>query len=70
MEQAQSLFPENVLQFQPRPEGRRSRDSGRGHLDGDGLAHRLRRDVERQVAHRRRMLEHLESQRPHAGAHG
>ena len=67
MEQAQSLFPENIIPFQPRPEARRVRDAGRGHLDGQGLAQRLRRDVERQIAHRRRMLDHLESQTRQAG---
>jgi len=67
MEQAQSLFPENILQFQPRPEGRRPRDASRGHLDGEGLAQRLRCDVERQIAHRRRMLGHLERQTRQAG---
>lgn len=55
------LFPENILPFQPRPEPRRPRDISRLHLDGEGLAQRLRRDVERQIAHRRRMLAHLES---------
>ena len=62
MEQAQIQFPDNIITFTPRPEGRRPRETGRGHLDGDGLAQRLRRDVERQVAHRRRMLKHLEAQ--------
>jgi hypothetical protein len=62
MEQPQMLFPENIIPFQPRPEPRRPRDTSRRHLDGDGLAQRLRRDVERQIAHRRRMLAHLESQ--------
>ena len=62
MAHAQSLFPENIIPFQPRPEARGPRSTGRRHLDGDGLAERLRRDVERQITHRRRMLEHLESQ--------
>jgi hypothetical protein len=62
MEQGQFTFPEvsvsaepaRVVQFKPR--------QARGRLNGDGLAARLRGDVERQVAHRRRMLEHLQSQ--------
>ena len=62
MEQAQILFPDNIITFQPRPEGRRPRENGRGHLDGDGLAQRLRRDVERHIEHRRKMLKHLEAQ--------
>ncbi|MEX2272496.1 MAG: hypothetical protein WD690_13565 [Vicinamibacterales bacterium] len=61
MEQAQILFPDNIVQFQPRASTPRSREAGPRHLNGDGLAQRLRRDVERQLAHRRRMLAHLES---------
>lgn len=49
-----------VIRFAPRPAGRPRRDTSR--LDGDGLAARLRRDVERQLAHRRRMLDHLRAQ--------
>ena len=69
MEQAQILFPElipagagpsRVVPFQPRPSRRIPRDGSR--LGGEGLAQRLRRDVERQIAHRRRMLAHLEAQ--------
>lgn len=67
MEQAQILFPEpaltpepsRVVQFQPRAT-RRMRDASR--LSGEGLAQRLRHDVERQIAHRRRMLAHMEGQ--------
>ena len=47
-----------VIRFKPRPSGQARREMSR--LDGDGLAARLRRDVERQIAHRRRMLGHLE----------
>ena len=67
MEQGQIVFPEvevinepgrverpaTIVQFKPR--------HAKGRLNGDGLAQRLRRDVERQVAHRRRMLAHLQS---------
>lgn len=59
MEQAQILFPDNIITFQPRPAAsRRPREAAR--LDGEGLAQRLRHDVERHLAHRRRMLAHLE----------
>lgn len=61
MEQTQTLFPDNIIAFQPRPDRSRPRESGRRHLDGDGLAQRLRCDVERHIAHRRRMLAHLYS---------
>jgi hypothetical protein len=62
MEQGRIIFPElteapaqaRVVAFRPR--------QVKGRLNGDGLAHRLRRDVERQVAHRRRMLAHLQAQ--------
>jgi hypothetical protein len=50
-----------VIRFTPRPAGQPRREASR--LDGDGLALRLRRDVERQLAHRRRMLGYLEEQR-------
>lgn len=79
MAHAPMLFPElaepsaapaapprsQVIRFTPRPAGPRRRDSSRdvARLGGDGLAARLRRDVERQLAHRRRMLGHLEGQR-------
>lgn len=46
-----------VIPFTPRPAGRRRREPSR--LDGAGLATRLRHDVERVIAHRRRMLDHL-----------
>ena len=49
-----------VIRFTPRPSGYARREPSR--LDGNGLANRLRRDVERQLAHRRRMLGHLEGQ--------
>jgi hypothetical protein len=70
MEQGHFLFPEvaetprqaRVVVFQPRA----ARMSA-GRLNGDGLAVRLRHDVERHVAHRRRMLEHLQSQAAGAG---
>lgn len=82
MEQAQILFPElaepavpaaqsappqapraaDVLRFRPR----QARASAT-RLSGDGLAVRLKHDVERQVAHRRRMLAHLQSQARVAG---
>jgi hypothetical protein len=78
MEQGHMLFPElatppapaappdpparrDVIRFMPRPSGYARREPSR--LDGTGLANRLRRDVERQIAHRRRMLGHLEGQR-------
>ena len=64
------LFPEladpqppvrrEVIRFTPRPASQRREPS---RLDGNGLANRLRRDVERQLAHRRRMLGFLEQQR-------
>jgi len=65
MEQGRILFPDithaestgRVVRFEPRPLGRQS-----SRLSGKGLADRLRRDVERQIAHRRRMLAHLSSQ--------
>jgi len=70
MEQGHMLFPElaapqppvrrEVIRFTPRPAGQARREPSR--LDGTGLATRLRRDVERQIAHRRRMLGHLERQ--------
>ena len=61
MEQAHFLFPDTVVQFSSaRRSGRTARSGGR--LSGDGLADRLRHDVERHIAHRRRMLEHLQSQ--------
>lgn len=50
-----------VIRFKPRPSGQPRREASR--LDGEGLAARLRRDVERQLAHRRRMLGYLEEQR-------
>lgn len=61
MEQGHIFFPEvmvaaepaRVVQFKPR--------QVKGRLNGDGLAQRLRSDVERQVAHRRRMLAHLQA---------
>ena len=70
MEQAHFLFPEvieaprpaRVVAFQPR-----AARMAAGRLSGEGLAVRLRHDVERQVAHRRRMLEHLQSQAAGAG---
>ena len=70
MEQGHFLFPEDqmttrparVVAFQPRA----VRMAG-GRMRGDGLAQRLRHDVERQVAHRRRMLEHLQAQSAGAG---
>jgi hypothetical protein len=69
MEQAQILFPDlpspgpsRVVQFQARPSRRTPRDAPAGRLNGEGLAQRLRSDVQRQLAHRRRMLEHLEAQ--------
>ena len=72
MEQGHMLFPElaeptaapqaaaraQVIRFKPRPAGQPRRETSR--LDGDGLAARLRRDVERQLAHRRKMLGYLE----------
>ena len=69
MEQGHFLFPEvsvtpqpgRVVAFQPRG----ARTAGR--LRGDGLAQRLRHDVDRHVAHRRRMLEHLQTQTAGAG---
>jgi hypothetical protein len=68
MEQAQILFPDlppeppaaRVIPFQPRRAGRATHEPRR--LSGDGLAQRLRRDVQRQIDHRRRMLAHLEAQ--------
>jgi hypothetical protein len=75
MEQGQMPFPEiaptlesslprtgrrPVIRFEPRPAGRPRREASR--LEGDGLAARLRQDVERQLAHRRRMLDHLRAQ--------
>lgn len=69
MEQGHILFPDTpavqerptrVVPFQPRA-SRRPRESA-GRLSGEGLAQRLRHDVERQIAHRRRMLAHLEAQ--------
>lgn len=73
MDQAQILFPEpaftpaasRVVPFQPR-EPRRARERRDSRLSGDGLAERLRSDVERQIAHRRRMLAHLQTQAPAA----
>lgn len=67
---AQLVFPEidaapevpargSVIRFTPRPAGSRRREPSR--LDGTGLASRLRHDVERMIAHRRRMLDHLTS---------
>lgn len=67
MEQRQIVFPEisepveaisNVVRFEPRQLRRRAPSR----LSGNGLADRLRRDVERQVEHRRRMLAHLSAQ--------
>lgn len=67
MEQGQILFPElttpvetraKVVPFAPRQLKR----TATSRLSGDGLAARLRHDVERQLAHRRRMLAHLSSQ--------
>ncbi len=62
------LFPElaepqppvrrEVIRFTPRAAVHLRREPSR--LDGNGLANRLRRDVERQLAHRRRMLAHLQ----------
>lgn len=54
-----------VIRFKPRPASQLRRETPRevSRLGGDGLAARLRRDVERQIAHRRRMLGHLERQR-------
>ena len=52
--------PASVIRFTPRPAGTRRREPSR--LDGAGLAVRLRHDVERMVAHRRRMLSHLMTQ--------
>ena len=49
-----------VIPFTPRPAGTRRRVASR--LDGTGLASRLRHDVERMIAHRRRMLSHLATQ--------
>jgi len=68
MEQAQILFPEpaftpepsRVIPFEPRQSRTGRRAGDRARLSGDGLAQRLRRDVERQIAHRRRMLAHLQ----------
>lgn len=48
-----------VIRFTPRPAGSRRREPTR--LDGAGLAARLRHDVERMIAHRRRMLAHLQT---------
>ena len=48
-----------VIPFTPRPAGSRRREPSR--LDGTGLASRLRHDVERMIAHRRRMLAHLQA---------
>ena len=48
-----------VIPFTPRPAGSRRREPSR--LDGAGLASRLRHDVERMTAHRRRMLAHLQT---------
>ena len=48
-----------VIPFTPRPAGSRRREPSR--LDGAGLATRLRHDVERMVAHRRRMLAHCQT---------
>jgi len=45
-----------VITFAPRPAARRRQAS---RLDGEGLAERLQHDVQRLVAHRRRMLAHL-----------
>lgn len=73
MEQGHMPFPElaqpsaapaaparsQVIRFTPRPAGQPRREASR--LGGDGLAARLRRDVERQIAHRRKMLGHLAS---------
>ena len=71
MDHGHMLFPElaepqppvrrDVIRFTPRPAGYARRETSR--LDGTGLANRLRRDVERQLAHRRRMLGFLEKQR-------
>ena len=49
----------SVIRFTPRPAGSRRREPSR--LDGAGLAARLRHDVERMIAHRRRMLAHLQT---------
>lgn len=54
--------PGRVVAFQPR-----AARLAAGRLRGDGLAQRLRHDVERQVVHRRRMLEHLQAQAVGAG---
>lgn len=68
MEQGHILFPDTpaaperparIVPFPPRA-SRRPRESA-GRLSGEGLAQRLRHDVERQIAHRRRMLAHLQS---------
>ncbi len=72
MEQAQILFPEpaltpdpsRVIPFAPRQPRNGRRAGERARLSGDGLAQRLRRDVERQIAHRRRMLAHLQQTAP------
>lgn len=48
-----------VIPFTPRAAGSRRREPSR--LDGAGLASRLRHDVERMTAHRRRMLAHLQT---------
>lgn len=50
----------NVVPFRPRHAAGRRRAS---RLDGEGLAVRLREDVQRLVAHRRRMLAHLSGTR-------
>jgi hypothetical protein len=52
--------PASVIRFKPRPAATRRPERGR--LDGAGLASRLKSDVERMVAHRRRMLSHLMKQ--------
>lgn len=68
MEQGQIVFPEVEVRNEPaRPERPATvvpfkPRQAKGRLKGDGLAQRLRSDVERQVAHRRRMLAHLQSQ--------
>lgn len=67
MEQGRILFPDITHSVAPAPrvvrfEPRQLRRAGPSRLSGEGLADRLRHDVERQIAHRRRMLAHLSAQ--------
>ncbi|MDQ3071160.1 MAG: hypothetical protein M3R55_15700 [Acidobacteriota bacterium] len=66
MEQPQILFPDTVIPFQPRRERRPAGEGRKSRLEGEGLADRLRHDVQRQIAHRRRMLAHLSASAPYS----